>query len=265
MAICRREFSNEKISTLGYATHRKHLEIAPGMYTDDTQMTLGVAETLLSGVWTREAFAQNFVTAFKREPRAGYAGGFQKFLESVESGEDFLACIHPGSDKNGAMMRVLPAARLDNEQTVREIARLQASLTHAGPAVLAAEMTAVAGFLLARGCSSRDLGKELSVRYQEIDWTQPWDAYVDGKGLPTAEASIKAVLQNTSMSSALLSAINFTGDVDSVGAIAMGLGSLAQDYTQDLPEHLFSGLENGTYGADYLREMDRVFDLRFPR
>src|SRR5262249_54941766 len=85
-----------------YIQHPRHDGIQPGMYTDDTQMSLAVAEAVVSGErWTPENIAARFVTAFQRDPRDGYARGFQAFLETVRDGRDFLARIRPDSEKSG--------------------------------------------------------------------------------------------------------------------------------------------------------------------
>ena len=84
-----------------YIHHPRHKAIQPGMYTDDTQMSLAVAELIVSDAeWTALNIASQFVEVFKRDPRTGYASGFYGFLKRVESGEQFLAEIHPTSDKS---------------------------------------------------------------------------------------------------------------------------------------------------------------------
>jgi len=47
-----------------------------------------------------------------------------------------------------------------------------------------------------------------------------------------------------------------TGDVDTVAAIAAGAASNSEEYIQDLPENLILGLENETYGRDYIVRLD---------
>lgn len=42
-----------------------------------------------------------------------------------------------------------------------------------------------------------------------------------------------------------------------MGAIALAAASCSVEVVQDLPTHLIDGLENGTYGRDYLRQLDR--------
>lgn len=54
-----------------------------------------------------------------------------------------------------------------------------------------------------------------------------------------------------------LKSLFLTGDVDTVAAIALGVASCSEEVTQDLPSHLFEGLENGRYGRDYIRELDK--------
>ncbi len=58
------------------------------------------------------------------------------------------------------------------------------------------------------------------------------------------------------MSGLLRSCIDFTGDVDTVATIALAAGSFSDEIQQDLPKHLYSGLENGPFGRDYLQTLD---------
>jgi hypothetical protein len=58
------------------------------------------------------------------------------------------------------------------------------------------------------------------------------------------------------MSDLLRRCVAFTGDVDTVAAIALAAGAHCDDLVQDLPGHLVAGLENGPYGRDYLVELD---------
>src|SRR5215468_4139639 len=82
-----------------YVKHPRH-PLPPGHYTDDTQMSLAIAEAMVSGEdWSPRALADRFVAAFKRDRREGYAQGFYHFLCGVEDGEEFLRRIRPDSDK----------------------------------------------------------------------------------------------------------------------------------------------------------------------
>src|SRR4051794_11554862 len=86
----------------GYIRHPKHA-IAPGCYTDDTQMSLAIAEALVSGEpWAPWNLARRFVEVFHRDPREGYSSRFYELLKAVDSGEELLARLRPDSDKSGA-------------------------------------------------------------------------------------------------------------------------------------------------------------------
>src|SRR5258708_1686589 len=91
-----------------YVKHPRH-NIQPGSYTDDTQMSLAIAETIVSGEpWKPTVLAHKFVEVFQRDPREGYATGFYHFLLHVRDGEQFLRNIRPTSEKSGAAMRAAP-------------------------------------------------------------------------------------------------------------------------------------------------------------
>ena len=48
-----------------------------GKYTDDTQMSIAIAELVLSGSdWSSSQIAAKFVECFKRDERKGYSKGF---------------------------------------------------------------------------------------------------------------------------------------------------------------------------------------------
>ncbi len=116
-----------------YARHPWH-DIAPGRYTDDTQMSIAIAEAVVTGLsWTPLALATKFVEVFKRDPREGYAGRFFEFLHHVTNGEQFLAEIIPTSDKSGAAMRAAPIGIYSTIDTVIERAAIQAASTHNTP------------------------------------------------------------------------------------------------------------------------------------
>ncbi|MBD0344007.1 MAG: ADP-ribosylglycohydrolase family protein, partial [Coleofasciculus sp. Co-bin14] len=91
-----------------YVQHPRH-QIKPGCYTDDTQMSLAIAQIIVEQKpWTREVLASQFVTAFKRDQREGYASRTYEYLLKVQDGREFLDGITWTSDKSGAAMRAAP-------------------------------------------------------------------------------------------------------------------------------------------------------------
>ncbi|OWK43232.1 ADP-ribosylglycohydrolase family protein [Fimbriiglobus ruber] len=107
-------------------------------YTDDTEMMIGVAETLVEhgeirGVDLIKAFVANY------HPERGYGRGARQILETAQAGGDWKSVaetIFPGGSLgNGAAMRVAPvglAFHADDDK-VWEQARKSALPTHRHP------------------------------------------------------------------------------------------------------------------------------------
>jgi ADP-ribosylglycohydrolase len=250
-----------------YVQHPRHRDNKPGRYTDDTQMSLAIAEAIVSDLkWGREFLAGKFVEAFKRDPRTGYAGRFYDFLNSVEDGEDFLRRIEPTSDKSGAAMRASPIGLYPDVREVIHHCTLQAKLTHDTPDGTNA---AIAASLLSHYCYY-DLGPKERVgdfieSHVAGQWSVPWMGKVGPKGWMSVRAAITAVSRATRLSELLKSCIAFTGDVDTVAAVAMGAASCSRQIVQDLPSLLLAQLEDGPFGRAYVEQLDERLLAKFPR
>ncbi|MEM9996959.1 MAG: ADP-ribosylglycohydrolase family protein [Bacteroidota bacterium] len=241
----------------GYIQHPRH-GTAPGCYTDDTQMTLAIAEAIVSDdPWTRDQLARRFVEVYKRDPREGYARGFRAFLEEVRDGAEFLDRIRPESDKSGAAMRAVPSGVYPDVQTVIARSRLQAAITHDTPGGIAASVATslMAHYFLYDLGPKADLPAFIAT-HVEGPWTTPWRGKVGAKGLMSAHAALTAITQSASLSDLLRRCIALTGDVDTVATIALGAASCSREIEQDLPDVLVAGLEDGPYGRTYLQRLD---------
>lgn len=249
------EVIEERSDLGGYARHQKHA-ISPGRYTGDTQMSIAVAEALLSGEpWTPQLLARHFVATFKRDPRLGYAGRFYSVLQSVEDGEDFIARIVPSSDKSGAVMRAAPLGVLQDVREVVRRCRVQTAVTHDTPDGINA---AVAAALMSHYCLGPKHQVGLFIEAQVPGaWVDPWIGKVGSKGWMSVRAAITALVESSGMAELLRRCIDFGGDVDTVAAIAVTAGSCSAEIAQDLPDTLYWGLENGPYGHDFLLDLDR--------
>lgn len=241
-----------------YIQHPRHA-IAPGRYTDDTQMSLAIAEAIVDGdAWTPQALAERFVAAFKRDPREGYASGFHAFLLEVRDGAEFLARIRPDSDKSGAAMRAPPIGVFASTDEVIERATLQARLTHDTPGGIASAVAAALSthyFIHGHGPKS-GLAAFIGAHVPG-PWDIAWKGKVGAAGMDSVRAAISAVHAHSSMSELLRACIAYTGDVDTVATIALAAGACCPEIEQDLPESLYERLENGAFGHDYLRDLDR--------
>ena len=241
-----------------YVKHPRH-SIIPGCYTDDTQMSLAIAEMLVNDVpWTPINLASHFVDAFKRDPREGYAGRFYEFLCSVDSGEQFLEKIIPKSDKSGAAMRAAPLGVLPTIDEVLEKAHVQAAVTHDTPDGIHAAMAAalMTHYFIYDLGAKQHLGQFLA-EHVPGDWAIPWQGKVKAQGWMSVRAGITAVETHDNLSDMLRGCVNYSGDVDTVATIALAAASCSKEVENNLPQHLILSLENGTYGREYITRLDR--------
>jgi ADP-ribosylglycohydrolase len=251
------EFVRANHNLTVYVPHRKY-NLTPGSYTDDTQMSIANAEVICSGLVTREALAQAYVDCFKRDVREGYAGGFYKFLCEVVDGSQFLATIKPTSDKSGGAMRVVPFGIYPKVETVIALATMQAAITHNTTDGINAAVTAalMAHYFLYNLGTKADLPKFLD-SHVPGNWGETWSGLVGEKGWMAVRAAVTAVVAHDSLSEILRQCVDFTGDIDTVAAIALGAAAASAEVKQDLPQVLVDGLENGPYGRDYLVALDK--------
>lgn len=106
-------------------------------YTDDTHMTIGVAESLVECHGFNGAhMAGRFVNNYLKEPWRGYGPGPPRVFRLIKSGEEWNKAathVYPGgSFGNGAAMRVAPIGLLfwSNHAKLKEVAHLSSLITH---------------------------------------------------------------------------------------------------------------------------------------
>lgn len=247
----------------GYVDHE--LGIPAGRYTDDTQMSIALAELLLADApLDAPAFADAFVRVYQRDPRAGYSRGFGQLLSEVADGAELLRRIHPGSTRNGAAMRSVPLGLIDDRALMRRVAREQASVTHdSEPGRLSSEVVALMAHALLRRTARVDELAALVAAETGFALRADWHAEVEVDAIETLHAVHTALVRHRSKRALLRACVAFGGDTDSVAAIALGLASLADEFVDDLPPSLVDGLENGAYGRDWLRALDDRLAARF--
>jgi ADP-ribosylglycohydrolase len=248
----------------GPSRHRRH---RVGRYTDDTQMSIAITEALLADdPWTPLALADRFVRSYKRDPRGGYARGFRRLLESVADGEEFLERIRPMSERNGAAMRAGPIGVLAEIDDVLAHAEIQARITHdTEPGVVAAQAAALmTHYFVHRLGPPEGLPDFIDVRLPG-DWTAPWEGWVSIFATDCVHAAITWLSRCHSLDELLHACVAPGGDVDTVAAIALGAASWSEDYEQRLPLALRERLEDGPFGALYLRDLDdRLLEVLSP-
>ena len=231
-------------------------------YTDDTVMTIAVADAFLGAPAEEEAIRQRLIASMQRfgklYPYAGYGGMFRCWLESDDP--------QPyGSYGNGSAMRVASVAWLfDDLETVRRMARLSAEVTHNHPeGIKGAEATASAIFLARTGSTREQIkaymedafGYDLSRTCDEI---RPTYHHVESCQETVPEA-ITAFLEGESFEDVIRTAVSLGGDCDTLTCIA---GSIAEGF-YGVPEDLKRECRNRL--PEPLLEVLLKFDSRLNR
>lgn len=256
-----------------YAPHPFH-DIKPGHYTDDTQMSLAVAEVLLAQgpLARREHFAEAFVKAYHRDPRLGYSSGFQALLNETKTGAELCQKLRPQSIGSGSAMRACPIGFLEKQDDVLRVAETQARITHDTLEGIAAAqgVAMMIHWSLQHGpdvrFQLRNKIRSLHPLLDEALW-KPWTDPVPNEGLPALNAALSVLESADNMQDAAIRSVSTAGDVDTVAAIAMGAASLLlPNEKRHIPENLMNNLENKAYGRSYLEKLDKqLFQTFLPK
>ena len=235
-------------------------------YSDDTQMSIALAEWMLMGrPFNTTDLAGFFVDAFRRDPRPGYAGAFYQFLTKCKSGCDFVDNIHPKSIRAGGAMRAPVCGLLPTVDEVRDLAVFQASLTHATyDGMNSAAAAALLVWACRRGFNQKELPEFLNDTMPGYMWEVLHTGPVGNVGIPAVRAALSAIVNGTSLSDILVRSVAFTGDVDTVAAIAVAAASMHPCIESNLDEGLVRNLEGGKYGWRYLKALDVKLMKAFP-
>ncbi len=245
-------------------------------YTDDTQMAIGVAETLVTcGRVDDDEICKRFSTNYL--PQRGYGRGARIVLDAMVDGHDhkYLAAnfFPGGSFGNGAAMRVAPVGlmfRHDHEQLWHQ-AKLSALPTHVHPlGIEGAQVLALAVGLasavhelareqffdrVAQRCTSWEFSGPLA---RAARLTEVQDLGLFGNGIEATASVVTAVasfaLTPESYSQTIGNVILLGGDTDTIAAMA---GALSGAYLGKaaIPHHLIEKLEDRHQGKTYLEEL----------
>lgn len=209
-------------------------------FTDDSVMTIAVAEALLSlendadDDTVHHAVTRAMRTWGKRYPDAGYGGRFWHWLFSNQK-------PHPyGSYGNGSAMRVSSVGWLyDTMEETRRFARLTAEVTHNHPeGIKGAEATAAAIFM-ARNKATKDEIRDYIIKEFGYDFSRTCDEirpkyhHVESCQETVPEA-ITAFLEGNSFEDVIRTAVSLGGDCDTLTCIA---GSIAEAF-YGVPEEM---------------------------
>ncbi len=202
----------------GTKTTEFPLFVARSRFTDDTILTVAVADCLLYGGSYVDKFHE-YTHAF---PNRGYGAGFWRWVQ-------YGAREPYNSWGNGSAMRVSPVAFAF--QTVEEVlneARASAEVTHNHPeGIRGAQSAAAATFLARQGASKKEIrefvqeqfGYDLNRTIADIRTTYEFDVSCQG----TVPEAITAFLESEDYEDTIRLAISLGGDADTLACIAGGI------------------------------------------
>lgn len=207
------------------------LFVKESTYTDDSVMTIAIAEALLDAPpdaadeWTEHRLVTSMQKWGRKYPYAGYGGRFIWWLRAEEP-EPY------GSYGNGSAMRVSSAGWLyDTLEETEHMAELTAKVTHNHPeGIKGAVVTAGSIFLARNGAAKEEIrayavgkGYDLSRTCDEI---RPGYHHVEScQG--TVPEVITAFLEGNDFEDVIRTAVSLGGDCDTLTCIA---GSIAEAY-----------------------------------
>jgi len=219
-------------------------------YTDDTVLTVAVADWILQGALTKDRLIERLRFWVDRYPRpmGGYGLRFVKWVRSE----------HPvpyNSWGNGSAMRVAPVGwAFDTLEETEAMAALTAEVTHNHPeGVKGAQATAAAIFIARTGATKAAIkayveeryGYDLSMTCDEIRPTYEFDESCAG----TVPQALVAFLESVDFESAIRLAVSLGGDSDTLACITGGVAEGFYGMKQSLP------VETGAGGVMWFEEV----------
>jgi ADP-ribosylglycohydrolase len=203
--------------------------LTPGSrFTDDTVLTVAVAECLLRG----RDYVDAFHDYFDAYPTAGYGGTFLWWASSRRR-EPYQ------SWGNGSAMRVSPVAYAHSTlEEVLAAAKRCAEVTHNHPeGVRGAQATAAAVFLARTGSGKEDIRRYIEEQFgyfldETLDQLRPTYQF-DVSCQWSVPQSLIAFLESDGFEDAVRNAISLGGDADTMACIA---GAIAEAYYGGVPD-----------------------------
>lgn len=246
-----------------------------GTYTDDTEMTIALAEALDErDEVDPEDLARRFLEG--HDPRRGYGAGTLSVFELWRRGVPVAeaaqrAFAGQGSLGNGAAMRIAPVGVrfADDPERLREQAQRSAAVTHAHPlgidgAVVQASAVGAAmrGDPVLPECAAAATTDELRLRLDELDsmLAAPEPARPEAVAArlghtPAAHESVPAAVYaacaKPTFSEAVSFAVRCGGDTDTIAAMAGAIAGAVHG-SEAIPPEWLDALEDGPRGRSHV-------------
>ncbi|MFC2009373.1 ADP-ribosylglycohydrolase family protein [Chloroflexota bacterium] len=248
------------------------------VYTDDTHMMIGVAESLIANRgFDGEHMAHCFMENYNREPFRGYGSGPPRIFRMIRGGQAWNKAAGKlyggGSYGNGSAMRIAPVGVFfyDNPAKLKEVAYKSSQITHThelGMEGAALQAYAVALATAAEGSAKfqadeflaelidfmgnevyrqklREIKRLLVEKENKLNIINELGHGVEAlNSVPTAIYSFLS--HYSSFEEAVIYAISLGGDTDTIGAMT---GAISGAYlgVQSIPPKWLQKLENREY------------------
>ncbi len=266
-------------------------EMVEGIYTDDTEMMMGIMESLCEvGLFDPGLTAQKFLHNFN--PTRGYGGRIYGVMDRLRRG---IPWNQAGTDSwgNGSAMRIAPIGFFfyDDPVKLREAAIRSSIITHKHPKGIAgavAQATAV-GIATRKGLQGEaievegfinliiehvcDIDQEMVHQLERIKGIEAGDLratidaigshfYCDVSAIGAVPPAIASFLLSRGFKESVVVAVNCGGDTDTLGAMSGAIAGAYYGYSQIQSQWLIP-LENEGKGRDYILSLaERLADLR---
>lgn len=203
-------------------------------FTDDTVMTIAIADILLNGYQDDNSKMVEVVKKWCRNyPDAGYGGYFYYWIFSNETKPY-------NSYGNGAAMRISSVGWIANsEEEVKDLSRKVTSITHNHEeGIKGAEVTAMCIYYTRIGKSKKFI-HDYASRYYDVDLDYEYLRKINYHGKEicqiTVPQAIYCFLISTDFVDCLRKTISIGGDSDTLAAISC---AIAEAYYQEIPHYL---------------------------
>jgi len=213
--------------------------------TDDSIMTLAVAQAIMDSVGDFSVVSQNTIQRMQElgrlYPRAGYGGRFSGWLKENDPKPY-------GSWGNGAAMRVSACAfAAKNIEVAKKLSYEVTKVTHNHPeGIKGAEAVTVAIFMARSGRSIVEIQDYITENYYKINFkladirsTYGFDESCQG----TVPQALEAFFESTGFEDAIRNAISIGGDSDTLAAIVGGIAEAYYGIPESIRKHALTFLD----------------------
>lgn len=229
--------------------------------TDDSYMSLAVAEAILKSEKNTDSFSNECVKSMqeigRRYPFCGFGGNFRRWI--------FSDTPRPyGSFGNGAAMRVSPCGfAAESMEEAKQLAHVSASVSHNHEeSYKAAEAVAIAIFMARQGCDMAEIRALIEDEYYSIDFTldeirPSYDFDVSCQG--SVPQAFEAFFESTGFEDAIRNAVSIGGDSDTIAAITGGIAEAYYGVPDELRQKAISYIND-----KHLENILHRFEEKYP-